>query len=283
MTPFMPKPAILASILLAAPLLASSSPAAAAPASADGERGSTQVRVVVDAKGLGEAAEFFEKEVTARVKEAVEGAGYEVVESVEAEVTVRVRMSFFNEEDLDYQVDVDISAGSELVRLETLGCAQCVDEDLLGKIEGQGGEIVAGIDKALVRVKEGGEEPSGGGDGGGEVEEVGVIGALGGVGIGVAAVGLGVTIAGAVELSRGRVYEGDPATSEARYLRWSDSRPRGQVLLGVGLGTLALGGALLVTDLVIRAKKRKRQREQASAFVPVFGAEMVGLGWVRHF
>src|SRR5689334_21893282 len=115
-----------ATVLLAPPSALAQAPSQAA-----------RVRVVVDAKDLGEAESFFDEEVGARVRGLVEAEGYEVLDSVDADATVRVRITFFNPDDLDYKIDVDISAGSEIVRLEPLDCPQCVDEDLLAKIEGQ--------------------------------------------------------------------------------------------------------------------------------------------------
>jgi hypothetical protein len=44
-----------------------------------------------------------------------------------------------------------------------------------------------------------------------------------------------------------------------------------------------LGGALLVTDLVIRSKKRKTSRSQTGALTPQLSPTTVGLGWARRF
>lgn len=249
------------------------------PAAALAPTQTARVRVVVDAQDLGDAEAFFDEEVGTRVRGIVEADGYEVLDSVDADATVRVRITFFNPNDLDYKIDVDISAGSEIVRLEPLDCPQCVDEDLLKKIESQNEEILAAIEKALAHE----DRPAGDGDGdgdSGDEKRVAPIGALGGVGIGVLGAGIGLTIAGAVEIGRGKVYDNPPG---APLLTGHDHGPRGRAFLGTGIAGVALGGALLVTDLVLRAKQRKRQGNRSGAVVPMISPTGVGLGWVGQF
>ncbi len=265
----------VSSFVCAATLLAPPNAAAQAPAQP------ARVRVVVDAKDLGEAEGFFSEQVGEQVREAIQGAGYEILDSVDADATVRVRISFFNAADLDYKIDTDVSAGAEIVQLPRLDCPQCVDEDLLERIEGQRGEILAGIEKALLKEdrRNGGDAGDGdAGDGDGDGVRVAPIGPLGGVGIGVLAAGLGLTIGGAVELGRGEVFDDVP---DAGFLTGKDHGPRGRVLLGTGLVSVALGGALLVTDLVLRAKKREWHRYGAA--VPIIIPRGLGLGWVGQF
>lgn len=238
-----------------------------------------RVRVVVDAKALGDAAEFFEQEVASRVDGLVDGGGHEVVDSLDADVTVRVRLTFYNADDLDYEIDVDVSAGKEIIRLERQGCPQCVDEDLLAKVEEQREQILAGIDEALERA--GGRTGESDGNGDAAKATVAPIGPLAVVGIVVMGLGLGVTIGGAVELGRGEVY--DDVVPGAPYQLGNDHAPRGQTLLGAGIGGLVVGGALLTTGLVLRSKRRSSQREQAGVVVPMIAPTTVGLGWVGRF
>jgi hypothetical protein len=114
-----------------------------------------------------------------------------------------------------------------------------------------------------------------------EVEKVKPIGPLGGVGIGVAVLGVGATIAGAVELSKGKVY--DPGTLDRPDLEFTDHRPPGQALLGVGIATATVGVALLVTDVVIRSKKRRAQTASARTPFPMVGDGIVGVGLIQKF
>lgn len=88
----------------------------------------------------------------------------------------------------------------------------------------------------------------------GDEDRIAPIGVLGGVGIVLAAGGLGSTVAGSVDLARGKVTE-DPSTSGEERSR--DYRRRGAVLLGVGLSAIVVGTVLVVTDTRKRAKRRK--------------------------
>lgn len=85
-------------------------------------------------------------------------------------------------------------------------------------------------------------------------DRVSPIGVLGGVGIVLAAGGLGSTIAGSLDLARGKVTD-DPSSSGEERSR--DYRRRGAVLLGVGLSAIVVGTVLVVTDTRKRAKRRK--------------------------
>jgi hypothetical protein len=263
---------LVSSFLCAIALLAPPRAAALEPKQA------ARVRVVVDARELGEGESFFNEEVGARVRGLVEAKGYEVLDTVDADATVRVRITFFNPEDLDYQIDVDISAGSEIVRLEPLDCPQCVDADLLAKIEGQDEAILAAIDKALAQDDESSKRGRARADRDEGGTQVAPIGPMGGVGIGVLGLGLGLTIAGAIEIGRGEVFDN---AEGAPLLTGEDHGPRGRILLGTGVGGVAIGAALLVTDLMLRAKQRKRHR--AGAAVPIITPTSIGVGWVGHF
>ncbi|PRP89915.1 hypothetical protein ENSA5_70220 [Enhygromyxa salina] len=276
----MSKPAIfMTAVLLAGPLVVLPRPAEAAPAS-EPSTDPAQVRLVIDANALGDAAKFFSGAIAERLGPVFEDAGYKVTDKADADVTVRVRLSFYNEEDLDYQVDVDISAGSEIVRLETVGCPQCVDDDLLTKVDEQGAAMTDAIGKALAQARDADSTTEPPATQASEPEEVAPIGALGGVGIGVAVLGLGATVAGAVELSRGRVYD-QPA--DGLELGYVDHRPPGAVLLGVGVPVFVAGAAMLIADVVIRSNKRKRRQEQTGTTYPLMGPDVVGLGYVRRF
>lgn len=267
--------ALLFCVALAAPVLGVPASAIAGPAQAEGAR----VRVVIDAEELGEAGPFFQDKVGATLRAAVEQAGYQLEDGIRADATVRVRISFFNEADLDYQVHVEISAGAELVQLETLDCAQCVDDDLLGKIDDQHAQVLAGLERALALVQ---QRPQPANEDDPPVEgtkQPKAIGALGYGGIGVAALGIGALVAGGVEFGRGKIY--DDRTRIANELTFVDHRPVGGALLGVGGVVVAAGVTMLVVDLV-RASKR-RQQPHAGLAIPLLGPSMLGLGYSGQF
>jgi hypothetical protein len=269
----MSKPALLLTVMsFVGSILATPTPAAAAPASADTP---ARVRVVVDADALGDAEAFFEEHAHVSVSAALEQAGYALRDQIDAEVTVRVRMSFYNEEDLDYEIDVDISTGPELVRLETAACPQCVDEDLLARVDAIGSDVADGVARALARVDEHGAAN-------GEPVEGERVAAIGGVGIAggvIAGLGVGATIAGAVELSRGRVFDDPDRTPVER--TFVDHRTPGGVLLGVGAVAVVAGAAMLITDVVMRSRKRKQQR--AGVAHPILAPGIIGVGYIQRF
>jgi hypothetical protein len=253
--------------------------AIAGPATTTG----ASVRVVVDTKALGDAEASFATEIDETLRAAVEEAGYVLDDSVRADATVRVRLSFFNQEDLDYQIDVDIAAGEQLVRLETVGCPHCEGDEVLAQVDGRHSEILAALERALVRSREHvppeGETPPEGGTPPEQEPESGKakpIGALGGVGIGLAVLGVGTLVVGGVEFGRGKIYDDvSRVTTEASFV---DHRPVGGALLGVGSVVLAAGVTMLVVD-IIRSKKRRH----AGVTVPLLGPSIVGLGYTGQF
>jgi len=266
---------LVAMCLLAAPL-AQAAPGLAHVAPSSGD--SPSVRLVVDASALGQTSDVYEDVVAQELRTAFENSDYSLEDSVRADATVRVRIIFFNEADLDYQIEIDISAGPELVRLDSIGCVQCADEDLMAKIEGAAPKILAGLEHALAASGES-PEPREPDDPGQDAPSTTVktITALGGVGIGAAALGLGLVVAGGVELGRGRVYS--EATSRPTERTGFDHRPPGAALLGVGGAVLMAGVALLAVDL-IRIKNRRRQQAVAH---PLAGPGLVGLGLTGRF
>ncbi|NJK31086.1 MAG: hypothetical protein HC927_00990 [Deltaproteobacteria bacterium] len=238
------------------------------------------VRLVANAKAVGEdAAAVFEPELLARLRAAIEAAGFEVVEST-SDATVRIRLSFYDERDLDYVLAIEVAVGDEVTSPEPAKCPQCVETDLYAAVDQQGARIVEILQSATVPTRaviepvierpespatlDREEEPP-----------VAPLGALGGVGIGIAALGVGSTIAGTIELSRGLVRRD---TSEGLELDYIDHRPVGGALFGVGIAGMSVGAALLVADLVLRARKRQRM-----VWVPWMGQGAAGLGLVRHF
>jgi|GEM_PF-2318620 len=82
------------------------------------------------------------------------------------------------------------------------------------------------------------------------------LGVLGIAGIVVAAGGLGLGVAGGIDLSRGMVESG---AGQARSVEQVDHRPRGMGLL-IGGGVALAAGAALIAVGVIRTKKKQRER-----------------------
>jgi hypothetical protein len=265
---------LLLGVSLAVPVSVAPTSAIAGPAQAD----SASVRLIVDTEALGDAEAPFEGAANERLRAALEGAGYELDDSVRADATVRVRISYFNEADLDYQINVDLAVGEQIIQLAALGCPHCVDDDLLAAIDGRHTEILAALERALAQrtepqphVEEGNppEAPT--------TTTTKPIGALGGVGIGVSVLGVGMLVVGGVELGRGRVF--DDVTQSATERTGVDHRPVGGTLLGVGAVMLTAGVTMLVVDLV-RSKKR---RQQAGLAHPLLGPNIVGLGYSARF
>src|SRR5688572_6913268 len=81
--------------LMVTPTLVMPSVAIAGPAEAE----TTSVRVIVDTKALGDVETSAAAEIDESLRAAVEEAGYVLDDSIGAEATVRVRISFFNQED----------------------------------------------------------------------------------------------------------------------------------------------------------------------------------------
>ncbi|MFV8750465.1 hypothetical protein ACNOYE_07925 [Nannocystaceae bacterium ST9] len=269
--------ALMLALLVASPTVLAQSPAAP----------EQPLRVVVDTAALDEQdRERMRKFLQAGVVEEIEAKGITVVEDGSA-TTLRVRIEYLDEEDLEYAIHYDIQHGGEIYTDVPLAlCTFCVDAKLLRAING-------GLPAALKRLEELAEpvEPSPLEETDPVLEEpvpedepepdrIAPIGPLGFTGIGVAALGLGATIAGAVELSKGKVYE---QTSTGLSWEFEDHRPAGKALLGTGVAVMAVGVALLVTDTVIRARKRKNSDSGKRAFFPVAGEGIVGAGFIQRF
>jgi hypothetical protein len=264
---------LLLSVALAVPVSVTPTWAIAGPAQADNAR----VRVIVDTEALGDVQTPFETTADKRLREALEAAGHELDDSVRANATVRVRISYFNEAELDYQIDVDLAVGEQIIQLGTLGCPHCVDDDLLAAIDGRHAEILAALERALAQQTEPSPPVEDGPSPEVPTTKPKPIGALGGVGIGVSVLGVGMLVVGGVELGRGRIF--DDVTQSATERTGVDHRPVGGRLLGVGAVMLTAGVTMLVVDLV-RSKKR---RQQAGLAHPLLGPNIVGLGYSARF
>jgi hypothetical protein len=237
------------------------------------------LRIAVDTSKLAEAdRERIRKSVHEAVVEDVEAEDFKVVEDGSA-TALRVRIEYLDEEDLEYAIYYDIQRGAEVYSdVPWIACVVCVDAKLLRTV----GE---GLPKALERITELSQEsePEPAIDQPTPIEgpRVAPIGPMGVTGVVMSGVGLAVTIAGAVELSKGKVY--DQGTRYALSREFQDHRPVGYGLLGAGVAVMAVGIGLLVTDTVIRAKKRKKSEASTHAFFPMFGGGVVGMGLNQRF
>ncbi len=238
-----------------------------------------QLRIAVDTSKLSESdRERIRKSVQHAVVEDVEAEGYTVVEDGSA-TALRIRIEYLDEEDLEYAIYYDVQRGSEVYAdVPWIACVVCVDAKLLRTV----GE---GLPKALERItalsQEAEPEPVTDESTPIEGPRVAPIGPIGSTGALITGFGLAATIAGAVELSRGKVY--DQGTLGARSWEFDDHRPVGVALLGAGVAAMTIGVATLVTDTVIRAKKRKASDASRRAYFPMAGEGIVGAGFVQRF
>lgn len=247
-------------------------PVSAAPGAAE------TIRVAVDTSGLSEAdGQRIREFVQDQLIDDIEADGFTVTDQ-NVPTTLRVRIEYLDQEDLEYAIHYDIQRDDELLTdVPWIACVTCVDAALLRKIQ-------EGLPPALERIRE--LTPS-------EAEPVAeppsadepaptmpaAIGGLGIAGAVVAGVGLGVMIGGGVEYGRGIEFEDAPDRTRTRI----DHQLPGGVLLGVGGAALIVGAVLLGVDLGKRAKQRKAARNTSGLVVPLLAPGTVGVGFVRNF
>lgn len=100
------------------------------------------------------------------------------------------------------------------------------------------------------------------------------IGATSYVGFASAAVGVGATIWGAVLINRGVVVESEPLGVTQK---WTDYRPTGIALMGVGLGMVVIGNVLVGVDLGVLLPRRHARAQAQIDGVSVTTAGGPGL------
>ena len=256
------------------------SPAAAAPAaeSESDERPVQTVRLLVQVDAeVGEDATHYRARMLEGIQPILANAGFELVDDVTADASVRVSLKVDDLDNFVFHLETEITVGDQHTALDHTKCEDCLLDKLYPAMDQQGPRIVDALRVARVhsgtQVVDSDVPP--------EAREVAAIGPLGGVGIGVAALGLGATIAGAVELSKGKVY--DPNTIDSPNPQFTDHQPAGRALLGVGIASVAVGVALLVTDVAIRAKKRRNRQTSARAYFPVIDGDVFGVGLIQKF
>jgi hypothetical protein len=226
--------------------------------------------------------------VLEQLRSLVEDGGFEIVEDADDATLLRVRVRRMEAGDRNYGLHFEFVDGDVVdPAIEWTDCVFCTEARLLQKLEAVAPDLLAAIEaRQQAEAEAASTEDEGGGDEGegegGESEDGGddgrvepppkPIGPLGGAGIGLAVAGLGVTIAGAVQWSRGRVPNDDITSpvSEGR-----DYTGQGQLLVGIGAGVLVVGAVMLGVDLGVLAKKRKRGHQ--ARILPVVGPKQAGL------
>lgn len=221
--------------------------------------------------------------VTHQLAPALEGAGYEVADG-SVDLIVQVRFApLEGGEAREYGLHFELFKGAVTQPLiQWVHCAKCSQNQLTKKLRDATPAVLAALADELES-----EAPTTGGSDDHHVEDGGVeaprnvkaMGLLGGVGLGVAALGMGATIAGAVELSRGKIY--DMPTTRVGERTFVDHRVPGAVLLGAGAAGLLAGAAMIITDVVTRDKRRHQQRARAAH--PVLGPGVLGVGYIQRF
>ncbi|NJK31746.1 MAG: hypothetical protein HC927_04615 [Deltaproteobacteria bacterium] len=232
------------------------------------------IRVAVDTSSLTEDdGKRLRELVGAELIREVEVGGFAITEK-NVRTTLRVRIEYLDQEDLEYAIHYDIQHDDELITdVPWIACVTCVDAALIRKIQ-------EGLPAALERIREIEEEPALPPETADpKTPAIAPIGGLGIAGVVVAGLGLGTMIAGGVELGRGVVIEGGAEQTRTRI----DHRTPGAALLGVGSAALVAGAILLGVDLGLRAKRRKQAAGAQTLVLPIIGPEQVGLGLVRNF
>ncbi len=261
-------------------LCTSPSPTLAAAPTSPEERPVKTVRfVIVDDEIEEDWVDHFREQTRDKIHSVIEDAGFTLTDEVTADATVRLSLEVDDAENFVYHFEIEVVVGDQHTALDDAKCEDCLTDKLVSVAEQQAPRIIDALKVARVRSNATNAAVSDGSAD--EPRKVAPIGPLGGVGIGVAVLGVGATIAGAVELSKGKVY--DAESREGPDLQFTDHRPPGKALLGAGIAVATVGVALLVTDVVIRSKKRRAQQASARTPFPLVGDGVVGIGLIQKF
>ncbi len=288
-----PRCLIVAALTCGLPLLPS---LASAQGPALGDEGPAHVvRLEVDASRAGPfAVPPYEALFLGQLRSAFADADIELVgEAPAGAPTLRVEIVSASSDGPDMTLRflwIADGADPSLV-FPAVDCRTCLNEIMGAHAEARSPKLVAAAQahfNALEEGSEGGEDTGAGeeGDDGDDGDDhgpgdpvdtppIGPLGISGAVGLGV---GLALTIAGAVEISKGQVPV--PGTS---YLDTSeDHRPRGGILVGVGSAVLVAGAVMLGVDLVHRRAANGDRAASAHLF-PLLTPTTAGFGVVGQF
>ncbi|PRP99915.1 hypothetical protein [Enhygromyxa salina] len=236
----------------------------------------------VDVSELPEAERGVGPVLLEQLRSIVEAGGIEITDDPGAATVLQIRVRLMEAGDRNYGIHFEFVEGDSVVpAAEWTDCVFCTEARMLQKLESKQDELYASIQahqEASVDADTGedsGAEGDGGHDDGGVEPLPKPIGPIGVAGAAASVVGLGVIVWGAVEVSRGRVYDHPAGAFKVR--TGVDHAPRGYVLVGVGAAVASAGLVLLGVDVARRAKQRKRARSQALV-VPLFSPTGLGLG-----
>lgn len=236
-------------------MVVASSRAAWAATPAGDER---PLRVKIDVSAIAEAdAPHIERFTNERIEPVLRERSF--ARADDAGDAVEVRIEYIDPKDLEYAIYLDVYDDGTRIEpgVAWFVCKFCPQSMVADKVAENLPAALDLLERAKAASEDGGEavaapagEPANPSDH--PAKAVRPIGWLGITGAVVAGGGLATTIAGAVRLAQGEVAE--PSTTSRQ--RVEDYRPQGRVLLGVGLGAVALGTAAVVVDVVMRKKKR---------------------------
>jgi hypothetical protein len=249
--------------------------------------GPRPVRFELDASAVGDRALGLEDLLREKLAPVFEANQAELVDMSRSEVPhlrVRIGGKFKDIELFKYELHFELVEGDNVTKLiDPVVCEKCYDDVIVSTVGAQVPTLLEAVDARTAAVDPGdgdsGDGDTGDGDTGdgdtGDGDSTPTrkpIGPIGGVGIGVAAAGLGITIAGAVQWSRGRVPDDDLTrrTSEGR-----DYTGQGQLLVGLGAGALVVGVVMLAVDLGVLAKRRNGAAR--AQLLPTIGPERAGI------
>jgi len=244
------------------------------------------VALQIDVTSLPEEEQGVAPVVLKELRSLLEQAGHRVTNEPDADtVVLRTRLRRMEAGNRNYGIHFEFVDGDRATpAIEWFECIFCTEARVLERLRESGPDLLAAIDRqqASVEADTGEDTADDGSESGDEppiAEPVKPIGPLGYAGIGVTVLGLGATIGGAVEISRGRVY--DPATDRYQ-LTGTDHRPVGYALLGVGAAATVAGVIMLGADVGKRAKQRKQAPRQA-LIIPSITPSSAGIGVVGRF
>lgn len=272
-------------VSLALALATAPNVALAQPPSADADEAPRPVRLDVDYSAVGDRAKGIDDVAREDLAPVFAANGAELVPLERSDaplLRVRIGGKFKAIELFEYDLHFELVEGDRIIKLiEPVVCKECYDEELVVVVAQWVPELLEALEARDSTTDDPphGDGDVGDGDGDSTEPRPRAIGPLGFAGIGVAVVGLGLTIGGAVEWSRGRVYE-----QSAGYFKATgkDHGPAGYALVGVGAVATVTGLVMLGVDAGRRAKLRKQARSQVLV-IPSLSPSNAGIGIIGRF
>jgi hypothetical protein len=268
------------------------------------------VALEVDVKALPKDERDVGPVVLEQLRALVEAGDFEITDDAEGVPLLRVRLRLMEAGDRNYGIHFEFVEGDAVEpAVQWTDCVFCTEARMLQRLESVAPELLAAIEARLLGQPDAGSDTGGvgvgedvGDESEGDEDDGGVIappidtrakpiGPLGYAGIGTAVLGLGLTIGGAVEASRGRQYDpacgpdGCPMGTSNTYqeLTGTDHRPIGYALLGVGVSAAIAGIVMIGVDVGRRAKTRRPADQRRALIVPIASPAGAGIGVSGHF